>query len=168
MRFHLFKFILNLLAIRAISIQKFHTYELKNQHDISIEWENYSHILICTKETKDLAKEWGKKLLNKGIKDDSICVITPLPKWMTKSPGAKKMIKTTIAHIEKEIPIFIDWGEKIININKICEYPTIILLSKNNQNDLYELGRVCGKYSDEKYNSLKKMSRSYSHKFFRF
>ena len=34
-------FILNLLAIRAIGIKKFHTYELKNQYDISIEWENY-------------------------------------------------------------------------------------------------------------------------------
>ena len=57
MRLHFFGFILNLLAIRAIGIKKFYTYELKSQYNANIEWKEYTHILVCTKATNSLGKE---------------------------------------------------------------------------------------------------------------
>ena len=162
MRLHFFGFILNLFAIRAIGIKKFHTCELKSQYDANIKWEEYTHILVCTKATNSLGKEWGDKLMDKGIKRDSICVVAPIPKWMTKTPGSKHFIQTRITHLEKNVPVFIDWEEKLIIANKINEYPTIILVAKVNRGGFSEIGRASGKYTDNKCNNLPKESnRSY-------
>tara|TARA_B100000427_G_scaffold319750_1_gene318353 strand:- start:728 stop:1255 length:528 start_codon:yes stop_codon:yes gene_type:complete len=167
MRLHFFGFILNLLAIRAIGIKKFYTYELKSQYNANIEWKEYTHILVCTKATNSLGKEWGDKLMNKGIKQDSICVVAPIPKWMTKTPGSKNIIQTSIAHLEKNVPVFIDWEEKLVIANKINDYPTIILVAKDNRGNLSEIGRASGKYTDNKCNNLRKESNNSSPKIFR-
>jgi len=142
----------NIFGIFAI--RKFNTCNLKNQFKKSIKWDNYTHIVICDRTTHSEGIKWAQIFLDQGIKDESICIIAPIPKWMTQTPGYKTIIRGAIVHLEDKVPIFIDWTRELMELNNIVELPTIIIVFKGIDDNLYERVRVSGEYSKWKYRAL--------------
>ena len=145
----------NIFGIFGIfAVRKFNTCILKNQFKNSIKWDNYTHIVVCDRKTHSEGIKWAQMFLDQGIKDESICIIAPISKWMTQTPGYKTIISGAIARLENKVPIFIDWTRELIELNNIVELPTIIIVFKDIDKNLYEKVRVSGKYSKCKYREL--------------
>lgn len=140
--------------LHTYSIRKFNTCALKSQFNTRVNWTDYTHIIICDKNSHSCGLEWGENFLKEGISTKSICVIAPVPKWMTKTIGHKTIIRNAVKKIEKKVPVFIDWKQEIVELNNIDKLPTIILVFKGNDGKLYEKQRVTGKYTIKKYNKL--------------
>ena len=140
--------------LHTYSIRKFSTCTLKSQFNTRVNWGDYTYIIICDKNSHSYGLEWGESFLKEGINTKSICVIAPVPKWMTKTIGHKTIIRNAVKKIEKKVPVFIDWKQDIVELNNIDKLPTIISVFKGNDGKLYEKKRVTGKYTIKKYKKL--------------
>ena len=140
--------------LHTYSIRKFSTCTLKSQFNTRVNWGDYTYIIICDKNSHSYGLEWGESFLKDGINTKSICVIAPVPKWMTKTIGHKTIIRNAVKKLEKKVPVFIDWKQEIVELNDIDKLPTIISVFKGNDGKLYEKQRVTGKYTRKKYKKL--------------
>tara|TARA_B100000965_G_scaffold34702_3_gene25626 strand:- start:11218 stop:11679 length:462 start_codon:yes stop_codon:yes gene_type:complete len=140
--------------IGTFAVRKFNTCNLKNQFKKSIKWNDYTHIIICDQTTHSDGIKWGQTFLDQGINEQSICVIAPVPKWMTQAPGYKTIIRKAVIHLEDKVPVFIDWERDVMKLNNIDKVPTIIIVYIGRDGKLYEKARASGKYSKRKYKKL--------------
>ena len=67
---------------------------LNSQFNENINWTNYNLILIGNKGSGPSTEEWSQKILcSSKIKEENICAIASVPKWMLKTSYSKIIIK---------------------------------------------------------------------------
>ncbi len=139
-------FILYFCSLKTSIQTQLYTPMLISQRNEEINWANCKYLVVCKNGPYESCKEWAHHIIEKKLKN--ICAILSIPKWYTKAIGSKYLIKKSIYILETRIPIFIDWEEEFAKSNNINIYPTIVLLK--NENHITELGRVSGKYTNNK------------------
>lgn len=148
---------LSILCTFGLCEHKFSTVHLKSQHNNNVNWLEYNYVIVGSKGSKEAGEIWGKHISDfKNIKQEDICAIASVPKWMTKSPGAKYVIRNSILLFESSIPVFIDWEEKFAISNHISTYPTILIIRDVN-NQIVEIGRVSGEFNRNRWRKIRNL-----------